>query len=355
LALLVAISALPLLVRPSWLPPRTEIYSAIPWRFGGHPGFQKTLFGQKGNLDIAFIGSSRVWCGVNSLYVQGKLSQSLGRDAEVATVGWNTAGFDALYFITEDLLQNRKVNMLVVDDEYNSEIGGSRPHRLASRWFRTADNGHDLNGLSLFAAVGYHASAALGMPRNLLGLVRRNRPIRVSPDNKFSPETLYRSQDPGNFLGALCVEENFDDLTGAFVRYQPATRISPDNVVVFSPTTRHSFGLSSRQLPDLQVHFARKLAALAKQNHAKLIFLHYPAIDEVSADAIREAAIWPEILDGDVAWVGIPPVTFFQGMTEPEARKLFSDPKHLNRNGQEYFTPLITEKLVELYHAEKNS
>jgi len=53
-----------------------------------------------------------------------------------------------------------------------------------------------------------------------------------------------------------------------------------------------------------------------------------------------------------VALVGISPATLFEGMTDNGARKLFCDAGHLNQNGQEYFTPLITPTLLQLYDSE---
>ena len=353
LALIAAILMLPLIAGPSLLPARSEIYTSIAWRFGGHPVFQNTIFREKGDIDIAFIGSSRIWNDINPVHVRQKLSESLGREAKVNTLGWNTAGFDALYFIAKDLLENRRVKMLVVNDEYNPEIGGSRPQRLASRWFRFSENAKDLGGLSLTGKSGYYASAVLGMPRNLLGLVRNNLPARSAPAEEFSPEKLYKARDSDLTLGALAAEKNFFDPTGAFVPYVPQTDCGPGDVAVWSETTRDVFATSGSVMTDLQTQFAKKLAALARHHHATLVFLYLPNIKDAFNEKIHSAAIWPELLGSDVKFVGLPPARLFKDMSPAEIQKLYSDPTHLNKNGQEYFTPIVTPAIIDLYRANE--
>lgn len=351
-ALLAVILLSPLICRRPCLPPRSEVYSSIPWRFGGYPYFHRTIFEQEGDLDIAFIGSSRIWSDMNPVQVRQVLSKSLGREAKVVSLGWISAGFDALYFISQDLLRNRNVRMLVVYDEYNPALGGKCPQRFASRWFRYGDNADEIADLALNVKAGYYASAVLGMPRNLLSELRKNMLAIPAPYGRFSTENLYQAKDPGNELGALCQEKNLGDPTDAFVHCLPQSDISADDVMVYSGRTRQKFNASTRQMPDLQVYFARKLAELAKLHDVTLVFLHLPAIDDVNNDKISEAAIWPEILVGDVKLLGLPSSLLFKGMDRSEIARLFCDPAHLNRNGQEYFTSLIAPKLVELYHVK---
>jgi hypothetical protein len=58
---------------------------------------------------------------------------------------------------------------------------------------------------------------------------------------------------------------------------------------------------------------------------------------------------WPQIFDGDFKLLGIPPAKLFGGLSDEEVRKLYGDPWHFNRNGQEYFTTLITPALVQIF------
>lgn len=348
--LLAAILLLPVLAGEPLLPDRAEIYKSIPWRFGGHPCFQKTIFEGEKPLDIALIGSSHIWSGVDPVYLSAELTKSLGRESVVRTLGWNWPGFDALYFTAEDLLENRKVKLLVVNNEFTTWVGRTQPHRLASRWFRLGDNGRDLAGLGLEEKAVYYASSVLGMPRNLLGMTRASLPIRPSAELEFSPEKLYRTEDPEIRLGALRTELNYFSHKTTFLPFKPRMSAEPQEIVVWSDENRERFGTSGPNLPKRQLHFVRKLADLARKHNATLLFIHLPSLDDTGGDRILESAIWPEILGENVRYAGVPPAALFRGMTEKEIAALFYDPKHLNRNGQEYFTPIITPIIIQIFN-----
>jgi hypothetical protein len=52
--------------------------------------------------------------------------------------------------------------------------------------------------------------------------------------------------------------------------------------------------------------------------------------------------------------VGISPEKLFGSLTDAELLKIFSDPHHLGKNGQEGFTKAITPKILELYDSSSN-
>jgi len=56
-----------------------------------------------------------------------------------------------------------------------------------------------------------------------------------------------------------------------------------------------------------------------------------------------------------VTLLGFPPQKLFAGLNDDEIRKLFAEPYHLNRNGQEYFTGLITPALLKIYETSTNN
>ena len=171
-ALLVAVlMALPALMARTGRLDRRDVYPAIPVKSGPFSWIQQEIFTRTGDVDIAFLGSSHIWVAINTPYVQKKLSEQLGREAEVFTLGWPWAGFDALYVIGRDLLDHRRVRTLVIYDEY---VPGDITHVACSRWFRIGENTEMLDGLSWRAKASYYGSAVLGMPRSLLSLLRPN-------------------------------------------------------------------------------------------------------------------------------------------------------------------------------------
>ena len=117
------------------------------------------------------------------------------------------------------------------------------------------------------------------------------------------------------------------------------------------PPTENSIQIQRRPSRSLQLHFARKIAELAQEHQSKLVFLHMPESTEMGSSVIHEPEFRPEDLRGDVAMVGIPPAKFFQGMSIEDIRMLYYNDEHLNKNGQKYFTPLVTPALLQLYDA----
>ena len=92
--------------------------------------------------------------------------------------------------------------------------------------------------------------------------------------------------------------------------------------------------------------------ALAQKNQIKLVILHFPKTAEMRSAMIPERECWPDIFGDDVTLAGISSSTLFKGMSDDEVLKLFCDPDHLNRNGQEYFTPIITPSLLQIYDSK---
>ena len=77
--------------------------------------------------------------------------------------------------------------------------------------------------------------------------------------------------------------------------------------------------------------------------------LHLPELATSNHAAIQSPNLWPDVLGLSVAFAGIPEAKLFGGLKAGEVRKLFYDSKHMNLNGQDFFTPLITPALVQIY------
>jgi hypothetical protein len=124
--------------------------------------------------------------------------------------------------------------------------------------------------------------------------------------------------------------------------------------VEFSPATKSAdqatvFEFSAAPLPAWQVYFCRQLAELFRQHHVRPVMLHLPVLAEAREPKLRERADWPQLFGGDLTLLGIPPAKLFHNVTDAELLKVYADPAHFSRNGQEYFTPLITPALLDLF------
>ncbi len=339
--LLLVLLLSPVLVGKRFLPSREEIYSSTSLRYASTHYIHEQIFREKGDIDIVFIGSSRIAFGIDTPYVQQKMSEKLGRKATVVTLGWSWGGFDALYFIAQDLLQHRKVHLLVFTEEVLQE---NKPHRAAAHWFRWGDNAESLVGLPMQLQAEYYFGAILGMPRNLLSLVRPNVP---ELDPAGAAVWSERKEDR---LGATSAECIFDTDPN-FSAFAPSNSISVTNVCVYSPATKSLFRFGHSAAP-LQVHFARKFGELVQTHQVPVACIHIPVLKQIRTPIMEQREFWPDLIDTNLVMLGIPPATMFSGLSETEILKLFINPLHLNRNGQEYFTRLITPCLLEIYDAE---
>ena len=348
--LLAVILLLPALAGKPLLPPREAVYASAPDRLGPFPFLQKQIFKEKGDIDMVFMGSSHLWDGIDTPYVQKELSKKLGRDATVLTLGWPYPGFDALYFIAQDLLEHRKVHTLVINEESR---GRDVPHAAASRWFRLGDCAGELSALPLQARAGFYADAVRGMPRNLLSLVRADLSVQETPIKTSFWESFYHAPAQALRLGSLSARLGFGN-NPEFEEYTPQTSARPTDVCIYSQGNPAMFRFDREPATRGQDVFAQKTAALARKYGTRLIVLHLPETTEMRSPVIQERAFWLKTLSKDVTLMGIPPAKLFAGLKDEEVLKLFYDPGHLNKNGQEYFTKLITPCLLQSYAPIQN-
>ena len=326
---LLLILLLPVLAGKWALPTREQMYSSTGRGTIDFPHFHEQIFEEKGDIDMAIMGSSRLGCALDPAYLQEKLSEKLGRPAIVRGLTWTWNGYDALYFIAQDLLQRRKVRLLVISDlSYDlTPATGNVAHHQTSYWFRLADNGEALDGLPLKAKASFYASAILGIPRNLVGLLRPN--LDVIPAD---PNATPWNHSPTDFT--------------------PHSGITAEDARVYSDATKAGFHFSDRPIPAMQLAFVRKLGRLAQQYHTKIVFVNLPDFADRTQALIEENTNWPDAFQADVSIVGIAPATLLTGLSDDDIRKLYYNPTHFNQNGQNYFTPLITPSLIQIYEEQ---
>jgi hypothetical protein len=344
LLVVLVIAAPALLARTGWLD-RGDVYAAISFNYGPFSWIQQKIFAETSDVDMVFLGSSHLWNCINTPYVQKKLSEQLGREAEVFTLGWPWPGFDAAYVIARDLLDHRRVHTLVIYDEAPSR---DVPHPNASRWFRIGEQTDALAGLPLKSQVTLYGVAVLGTPRQLLSLVRPNLvedPARCRP-NYWTKR--YRAPNVALERGALKAHLSFA-YNPDYVPFECRSNATPADALVYSANTQAEFRFTGPALEPYHLHFARKLARLCHERGTRLVILHPPLFNECRQPVVAERELWPEVLGVPVDIVGIPPAKLFAGLPEADLPRLFYDDVHMNQSGQDLFTALITPALVQLH------
>src|SRR5688500_16048399 len=105
--LVILVLAAPVLLEWSGRLQREQVYPAVPTNFGVFPFVHQEIFRESGPVDMAFVGSSGIWSGIDTPMVAARMSARLGRPAEVFTLGWPWPGYDAVYVVAKDLLERR--------------------------------------------------------------------------------------------------------------------------------------------------------------------------------------------------------------------------------------------------------
>lgn len=346
---LVAMLLLPVLLPPSWLPPREQIYASQPWNVGPYPFLHDQIFKEKSDIDIAIIGDSQIWAAIDTPYLQQQLSEKLGRPAVVVTLCAPWAGFDGLYFLTRDLLQHRKVRMLIFSDVTGLNGVQKTPHKQAWRWFRYAEDSAELTGLSLQARMTYYYGSILGMPHNLLSLLRINQAPVETPEKEQELEQDHHWLMPTHRFGSLAMQISFDNQPDRFSKFTPVTDVKPSDFTIYSQETKDKFRFGTVPDDSLQALFAEKLAALAHAHGTKLAGLNVPFYQDRKSAFILERCYWPDLMHTPVAMVGIAPAVLFDDLPEKDVSNMFWDNFHFNENGQAYFTRLLAPSLISIY------
>jgi hypothetical protein len=365
-----------------YLADRSRLYSAAGLNWGPYPWIKRQIFDETNDIDIAFIGSSRIYWGIDTPQVQKALSRHLGHPATVISICWGGEGFDSDYFAARELLGRRRVKTLVFYDEitpwnrsktywYNllqfagkhckvpglmqssyistlvmySEYLSSRPNPKTPFWYCFADDTPNMHGLSVVNQANYYLASVISAPINLVE--------RLAPDldeNHAIIEDYLKKGNPEKRLGSYMALRIDGE---AFIEYTPITQVRPADAVIYSENTRSNFVVMPGPLPDLETHFAQKFAAEAQAHHCRLVYLHIPTTDQSNLPVLEEPCDWSQMMHAPVAELGIPPAKMLAELTPDQLAKILCFNGHLNANGQKYFTSLITPALIQLYDTQK--
>lgn len=334
-------------------------YPSISIARGGVPTLQQEIFDNTNTVDVACVGSSRMLT-IDTPFLEHEFSEHLHHPAKVFTLGWNWSGFDILYFVVRDLLRQRHVRMLVVNDETQRTAKPgqieyvfrqhSYPHRLATYWYW---RGQDVVALGLLDlplkdVIAAYGAAIIDLPRYLLDWARPSLPFnlpRCPPMQQFVANR-------GAALWAWGWGESPETFSAYDVREFPA---APADVVVYSDATRAMFTFTGPPRDAYAEYFAKELTRLCQEQGTKLVVLHMPSPTEGQQVTIPDPQHWSQDFGAPVELIGIPGIKLFAGRAPAEVRKLFfSDELHLNKNGSDLLTRLITPTLLQFYDASTN-
>jgi hypothetical protein len=325
-AAIVGLLTLPIALELIGLPSREQAWTNVPTNGGAIGDVVRTLYHDRQNADVLFLGSSLVRRGVDLNAVQASLSSYLGRPAVVECLCLNWPGADLQYFMLRDYMARHRPT-LIVWNPAGPSTSWSEAHNQAYRWLRFGEYADQFSGLSWPFRVQLYGEMVLGAPRELLDELR--------------PNLLYPSElSDREGEGRQYMRSGYEG--GPFTDEPPVTPAPVARVYLGGDPTLRSVGPTPNAF---ELKYIRGIVALSKAGGARLILIHVPTDLEYGDQTIPEVANWDKLLeDGAVGAIGIPAARLFDGFTRAHFLKYYSD-HHLNANGRRLFTDAITPSL----------
>ena len=328
---------LPVLMHVVGLPPRDRVYSGIRVETGTGPLDERTVFEEKGPVDVLLVGSSLLVRGIDVDLLQQQLSQQLGRPATVRRLALKWQGLDMQYMLMKDLLEHRKVGLVIMDMPTDALLGDA-PHIQAYRWMRWGEFPTSTAGLSFRQRMAIYGAQVLGAPRQLVNYLRPNR--------------LVQNQALVEDLGS---QSQYSDVGYYGSKFVPEPRTPP----TFTPDSLLSHGQSDPNfnfngdpLGPYHQHWAREIGNLARQYNVPFAMIHIPEDVEKGSTRITERMYWPAVIGlPDAPIIGVPSATLFRDTPADQIQNYYYD-QHFNDNGKEFYTRAVAPAVLYLYNKE---
>lgn len=313
-ALLVFLIALPALLHIIGYPTRASVYDGISERAGPYAFTRHQIFNDDETIDIAFVGSSVMKEAIDADFVQEALEKQIGLDANVRSFPFVFQGLDLQYALIRDLLERRRVKLLVTTFSGPHRFS-TRPHPQLHRFLRNGDYEDVLSGLPLMDRVAIYASNVLGGPRQLISLIRPDIPIAYVGSSR-----------------------------SASVQTHIANNTCSAPAVVLGPDTEAAFTIPLSAMTPKEEYLVRKIGALANEKGTRIIVINIPIAEDTRENIIWERADWRRILPADTITAGFRPSELFK--SELPYSAFYTYDGHFSSLGRACFTESLTPLLL---------
>lgn len=324
--------ALPALIDRTGAISREDSYDLMPAQHGAFGFVREEIFDVEDDIDLLFVGSSVLFAGIDTPEVKKELSHSLGREARVLTFGHYFNSFDIAYMQVRDVLERRRVRMLVLSVPRVPYSEGPSP---IAHWFmRYSEAGEVMANMPARDHAALYAGTVLRSPRDLLSLVRRERRVQ----NRWE-------ENLGADLAELGMGRSPDD----FVRFTPEPPAIPADAMIYSPRSRDRFTFTGEPLTPYQYQYFKSLVELAHKNGVPVAIVNIPQKPEARRPNVVGRLNWAEALSLDIPLIGVQPALLFSKLDDNQIEALYFDNAHLNANGSKLYTRTVLPAIIEVY------
>jgi hypothetical protein len=313
---------------------KEALYRGISERAGDYHYIRQQIFEEHSDVDILVCGSSLLGAAIDVPFVQRALSRALGRQATVIGLQQSWQGPDMNYYVSRDLMEQRKVKVLVIAAPAWVHRS-NQPHVQLFRVIRYGEHPGAMDGLALRSRLALYADYVLGAPRQTLLLLRPNP---VDPPADAPPA----HEHPIGYRGR------------AFIRRQVVPPAIPPASLIYSGESGGPFRFDGPPLNAYQLHFLQKTVELARQHGALLVILHMPSPSERGSQVVPDRQLMPQLLGAGVAFAGVSSARMFENVPDTQFEDYFQD-EHLGLNGSDLYTGIMTPVLIQLYEQYSQS
>lgn len=286
--------------------------------------YERTVFDDK-PIDFAFFGTSHTMNGIDSGFLQFRLSKEYGMQKNVVNFAIPNFGRDMHYFLTKLLLQHKKPEAVFLEiREIESRDMHPASHYLADSW--------DLLSAPLLVNTRYAG--------NLVRLPLRQSELFIQSHLPFLFNV--ETEEPA----AQAAIPSHNDLA----IYYKTNGVRRDKVVELDQLLRSEEKWNKVQTPKLSrdsslqtfvnfnasFHYVKKIAELAEANDVKLIFVYIPEYGS------RETSV------DEAFYQQFGPILYVDKGKVFDNTEHWYDHGHLNSYGAESLTENVARKIDTL-------
>ena len=287
-----------------------------PW---GYRYQYQYIYGHKGDVDFAFMGTSRVMRAIIAPYFADALKKETGKDYIVYDLSRAGRGPGLEYTIIRDFLEQHKVKVLAVhyNDSWDNTV-----HKNFIKVAKISDviKDYGTHPDNLFLKTNYFLrilGLKFGENLHILLLKKYRKPLDPKPvtTSDYSIPVPVRPD---------LLKEWEEKYAEAWKEYKP----------------RHWEFYSEREYRNTQ--YVHRLVRLARENGTEIVFFYVPRLYEapISTELIQDFSN-----EFNASWVQ-PPEYVRLAMYKPGG---YTDPGHVNFNGAERYLDWLADLFQQRY------
>ena len=325
----------PILLPLRGMPSLQQAFVGSPDRAGFVASTAHTIFTEKGDADVLFVGASLVQYGVLPKLIERSLTIKLGRPVRVRTLALNWYGSDLQYLMLREYVARHHARVVVLNPP-EPYVFGSKPHAQAYRWMRFGETTIAAMTVPPLSKIQMFANMVVGAPRQLLAMVR---------PNMVDEDELTRVQWSGDKLAAALADKALTETP------PPAGHIYSAASSALTIDQPKVLGLHVG-LGQYTLYYLKQINRLLHSAHSSLYLLEIPTNKDFGSSRIKQLYNWREIFGENVKTISVPSAELFANL-DPKEYYMSGD-AHMNAKGAARFTTAISAPIVAAVRGTKN-